>query len=81
MPADANEQADLSVVADLQAIAREVMAFAGRRGILAVAHGDYLSQGWPMIARLLKGGQGIVFDVKARLDRAQAPKGIDLWRL
>jgi UDP-N-acetyl-D-galactosamine dehydrogenase len=34
-----------------------------------------------MIGRLLKGGQGIVLDVKSKLDRAQRPKEIDLWRL
>jgi UDP-N-acetyl-D-galactosamine dehydrogenase len=49
--------------------------------ILAVAHGDYLKGGWPFVATLLKGGQGIVFDVKSKLDRAQKPQGIDLWRL
>jgi UDP-N-acetyl-D-galactosamine dehydrogenase len=49
--------------------------------ILAVAHGDYLKGGWPFVAALLKGGQGIVFDVKSKLDRAQKPQGIDLWRL
>jgi UDP-N-acetyl-D-galactosamine dehydrogenase len=49
--------------------------------ILAVAHADYVTGGWPMITKLLKGGQGIVLDVKSRLDRAQKPKGIDLWRL
>jgi UDP-N-acetyl-D-glucosamine/UDP-N-acetyl-D-galactosamine dehydrogenase len=49
--------------------------------ILAVAHGAYLKEGWPLVARLLKQGEGIVFDVKSRLDRAQKPQGIDLWRL
>ena len=49
--------------------------------ILAVAHEDYVTGGWPLITRLLKGGQGIVLDVKSRLDRAQKPEGIDLWRL
>jgi UDP-N-acetyl-D-galactosamine dehydrogenase len=49
--------------------------------ILAVAHSDYVSKGWPLIAKLLKGGEGIVLDVKSKLDRAQKPKGIDLWRL
>lgn len=49
--------------------------------ILAVAHKDYVAGGWPMIAKLLKGGQGSVLDVKSRLDRAQKPEGIDLWRL
>jgi UDP-N-acetyl-D-glucosamine/UDP-N-acetyl-D-galactosamine dehydrogenase len=49
--------------------------------ILAVAHDDYVSEGWPLIARLLKGGMGTVLDVKSKLDRGQKPEGIDLWRL
>jgi UDP-N-acetyl-D-glucosamine/UDP-N-acetyl-D-galactosamine dehydrogenase len=49
--------------------------------ILAVAHTDYVSQGWPLMTRLLKGGQGTVVDVKSRLDRARKPEGVDLWRL
>ena len=49
--------------------------------ILAVAHDDYLKGGWPFVAKLLKQGEGIVFDVKSRLDRSQKPQGIDLWRL
>jgi UDP-N-acetyl-D-galactosamine dehydrogenase len=49
--------------------------------ILAVAHDDYVSEGWPLIARLLKGGKGAVLDVKSKLDREQKPQGIDLWRL
>lgn len=49
--------------------------------IMAVAHQDYVAQGWPLITRLLKGGEGIVLDVKSKLDRAKKPKGIDLWRL
>ncbi|MBI3703856.1 MAG: nucleotide sugar dehydrogenase [Rhizobiales bacterium] len=49
--------------------------------ILAVAHSDYVSEGWPLMTRLLKGGTGTVVDVKSRLDRAHKPEGIDLWRL
>jgi len=49
--------------------------------ILAVAHSDYTAGGWPLIVKLLKGGQGTVLDVKSRLDRLQKPEGIDLWRL
>jgi UDP-N-acetyl-D-galactosamine dehydrogenase len=49
--------------------------------ILAVAHQDYVAGGWPMIGKLLKGGQGIVLDVKSRLNRAARPKEIALWRL
>jgi UDP-N-acetyl-D-galactosamine dehydrogenase len=49
--------------------------------IFAVAHKDYVAGGWPLIAKLLKGDRGIVLDVKAKLDRAKKPEGIDLWRL
>jgi len=49
--------------------------------ILAVAHQDYVEEGWPLMTRLLKGGKGAVVDVKCKLDRACKPEGIDLWRL
>jgi UDP-N-acetyl-D-glucosamine/UDP-N-acetyl-D-galactosamine dehydrogenase len=49
--------------------------------IFAVAHKDYVAGGWPLMAKLLKGNRGIVLDVKAKLDRAKKPEGIDLWRL
>jgi UDP-N-acetyl-D-galactosamine dehydrogenase len=49
--------------------------------ILAVAHRDYLRDGWGLMQRLLRGGEGVVLDVKSRLDRASRPDGIDLWRL
>lgn len=49
--------------------------------ILAIAHDRYVAEGWPLIRRLLKGGRGLVMDVKARLDRATRPEGIELWRM
>ncbi|HEY6859041.1 MAG TPA: nucleotide sugar dehydrogenase [Pseudolabrys sp.] len=49
--------------------------------IFAVAHNDYVAGSWPMVSKLLRQGQGIVLDVKAKLDRAKKPEGIDLWRL
>jgi UDP-N-acetyl-D-galactosamine dehydrogenase len=49
--------------------------------ILAVAHKDYVAGSWALVAKLLKDRQGIVLDVKAKLDRAKKPEGIDLWRL
>jgi UDP-N-acetyl-D-glucosamine/UDP-N-acetyl-D-galactosamine dehydrogenase len=49
--------------------------------ILAVAHEDYVIGGWSLVTKLLKDGQGIVLDVKAKLDRAKMPEGIGLWRL
>jgi len=49
--------------------------------ILAVSHEVYLAGGWPLMQRLLRAGEGIVFDVKLKLDRASKPAGIELWRL
>jgi UDP-N-acetyl-D-galactosamine dehydrogenase len=49
--------------------------------IFAVAHKDYATGGWTLVAQLLKGGQGTVLDVKGRLDRSKKPADIDLWRL
>lgn len=49
--------------------------------ILAVSHQDYVHGGWPLVIKLLKGGQGVVLDIKSQLDRATKPEGIDLWRL
>ena len=49
---------------------------------LAISFSDVLRPGgWPLVAKLLKGGEGIVLDVKARLDRGKKPEGISLWRL
>ena len=49
--------------------------------ILAVAHDAFVREGWPLVTALLKGGAGVVLDVKGRLDRGQRPAGIALWRL
>jgi UDP-N-acetyl-D-galactosamine dehydrogenase len=49
--------------------------------VLAVAHREYAAHGWPLVARLLRGGRGVVFDVKGLLDRAETPDGIVLARL
>ena len=49
--------------------------------IFAVAHASFVKGGWPLLAALLKGGSGIVLDVKSQLDRAAQPDGIELWRL
>ncbi|HVV62790.1 MAG TPA: nucleotide sugar dehydrogenase [Pseudolabrys sp.] len=49
--------------------------------IFAVAHREFTDGGWPLMQRLLKNGQGVVLDVKCKLDRAAKPDGIALWRL
>lgn len=49
--------------------------------VLAVAHTDFVEQGWPLMSSLLRNGVGAVLDVKSRLSRAEQPDGIELWRL
>lgn len=49
--------------------------------VFAVPHESYLAHGWSAVAPLLKHGRGVVIDVKAKLDREELPKGIELWRL
>ncbi len=49
--------------------------------ILAVSHASYLNDGWSLIQRLLIGGEGLVLDIKMKLDRGSKPPGIELWRL
>ncbi|MGD9600893.1 MAG: nucleotide sugar dehydrogenase [Gammaproteobacteria bacterium] len=49
--------------------------------VLAVPHRQYLVAGWDGVAQRLLGGHGVVVDVKARLDRARRPSGINHWRL
>jgi UDP-N-acetyl-D-glucosamine/UDP-N-acetyl-D-galactosamine dehydrogenase len=48
--------------------------------VLAVAHEPYVTGGWRMIQRLLRDGEGLVLDVKMKLDRASKPAPIELWR-
>lgn len=49
--------------------------------IVAVSHQNYVKGGWPLVAGLLKGKEGVVLDVKGMLDRARQPGGVELWRL
>ena len=49
--------------------------------IVAVPHDPYAREGWALVRRLLRGGAGLVFDVRWMLDRATKPEGIELWRL
>jgi UDP-N-acetyl-D-galactosamine dehydrogenase len=49
--------------------------------VLAVSHEPYIVGDWPMITKLLRDGQGVVLDVRSKLDRARKPAAIELWRL
>ncbi len=49
--------------------------------IFAVSHTEFVEKGWPWVQSLLKGGCGIVLDIKGVLPRDNVPEGITLWRL
>jgi hypothetical protein len=49
--------------------------------VLAVDYDHYRAAGWRLINRLLKGGRGLVMDVKGTLDPRERPQQIELWRL
>ena len=49
--------------------------------VLAVAHDPYRALGWPLIARLLRDGRGLVMDIKGALDPLKKPADIQIWRL
>lgn len=49
--------------------------------VLAVSHKEFRDGGWPMVAKLLRGGAGVVMDVRGFLDRGDKPDGVTLWRL
>ena len=49
--------------------------------ILAVAHRRLVEGGWPLVTGRLRGGSGVVLDVKGVLDRNTMPANIDLWRM
>lgn len=60
--------------------AREALT-PGDAVILAVPHAAYRAQGWGVIDGLLKNGTGLVMDIRACLDEAAVPAGVELWRL
>lgn len=49
--------------------------------IFAVPHREFLAGSWALAQRCLAAGEGVVMDVKSRLDPSAAPPGVDLWRL
>jgi UDP-N-acetyl-D-galactosamine dehydrogenase len=49
--------------------------------ILAVAHREFVEGGWRLVTSQLRGGSGVVLDVKGILVRSGAPPDIDLWRM
>lgn len=49
--------------------------------IVAVAHKGCIDAGWRAMQNLLIEGQGLVLDVKMKLDRATLPPSVALGRL
>jgi UDP-N-acetyl-D-galactosamine dehydrogenase len=49
--------------------------------ILAVSHDEYKQGGWALVNGRLKPTGGLVMDIKAILDRANAPPNVRLWRM
>lgn len=49
--------------------------------VLAVPHENFVEQGWNFISALLKGKEGIVYDIKSILDRNKTPENVNLLRL
>ena len=74
LPGEARHEYGIDLVEDAALLPADAV-------ILAVAHKEYVAAGWPLVTRHLKGGKGIVMDVKAKLDRAAKPEGVTLWRL
>jgi len=63
--------ADLSELYDADAV------------VMAVPHDAFSGDGtgWSLLVSLLRGGQGLVADLPARLPRDETPDGVLLWRL
>jgi UDP-N-acetyl-D-galactosamine dehydrogenase len=74
VPEDAAHEYDIELRREDQLLPADAV-------ILAVCHDSFIAAGWPLIAKCLKDGRGIVMDIKAKLERAKAPPGIELWRL
>ncbi len=49
--------------------------------VLAVAHREYIADGWDSVAGLLEPGPSVVIDVKGALPRDTVPPDVSLWRL
>lgn len=49
--------------------------------VLAVAHDQYVREGWRLVSGLLKDGEGVVVDVRGFMPREHKPEHVTLWRL
>ena len=74
------DQAEALAHHGIRALDRQELA-PGDGVVVAVAHRELADAGWEGVTTLLRGGRGIVVDVKRMLDRTAAPDGVALWRL
>ena len=49
--------------------------------VVAVPHRSFRERGWELPLSILKGGEGVIADVRSILPRAQKPANVELWRL
>ncbi|WP_298787507.1 nucleotide sugar dehydrogenase [uncultured Marinococcus sp.] len=49
--------------------------------VYAVPHDEYTSLEWKEFNSLLKNGEGIIVDIKSKIDIEKCPEGIDVWSL
>lgn len=65
----------------IQLIENEKDLKPARAVVFAVPHQYFMEKDWPYLEGLLENKTGIVFDIKAKLDRRKAPQNVRLWRL
>ena len=74
LPEDAAREYEIDLVSKEALLPADAVIFA-------VAHDEFVRAGWPLVTGLLKKRTGVVLDIKGRLDRAEQPAGVVLWRL
>lgn len=65
----------------IQLVENEKDLKPARAVVFAVPHQYFMEKDWPYLEGLLENKTGIVFDIKAKLDRSKAPQNVRLWRL
>jgi UDP-N-acetyl-D-glucosamine/UDP-N-acetyl-D-galactosamine dehydrogenase len=63
------------------AISEEATASPADCVIIAVSHRPWRAAGWSLVRRLLPPAGGLVYDIRAMLDRAVCPDNVELLRL
>jgi UDP-N-acetyl-D-galactosamine dehydrogenase len=74
------DPADVSHEYGLELVPRDALPPADAV-ILAVPHAAFVREQWALATACLKDGRGLVMDLKSRLDPANKPDCVELWRL